>query len=67
MCSSTDTHYSNIFWVPSKCRNIILNPLKQEILIFQADIQKTLASRQIGWQEPERTKTIVETDTYKWL
>jgi hypothetical protein len=67
MCSSTDTHYSNILWIPSKCRNIILNPLEQEILVFQTDIQKTLASCQIGWQEPERTKTVVETDAYKRL
>jgi len=60
MSPSGQTQQSHIIGVTTECLNVVLNPLHQEDLVLQTDIQDAFPLGQSRVQEAQRTDTVVE-------
>ena len=62
MSSSTQTHYSHVAGIPAKGLNVLLDPVEQQLLIFQTQVQQALSGSQIRWQKAKRADAVVKID-----
>lgn len=62
MSSSAQAHDSHIAGIPTKGLNVLLDPVEQQLLVLQTQVQQALLGSQVRRQEAERADTVVEVD-----